>query len=110
MHRAAAQLKIAGLLVIDRHAHDVGGQQIGRELQPAEVATEREGERAHERGLAAAGQIVEEDMAAGEDGHEDQFDLAVLADDDFLGLCLETSGILSERIHKVPLSGSALPA
>ena len=38
MDRAALELEIAALLVVDHHAHDIGGEQIGRELQPTEIA------------------------------------------------------------------------
>ena len=99
MDRTAAQLKIAALLVIDRHAHDVAGQQVGRELQAAELAAQREGQRAHERRFTASGQVVQQHMAAGKYGHQNQFDLAVLADDDFLCFLFEAGGVLGERVH-----------
>src|SRR3989304_949426 len=42
--RAWAELELAGLLVEHVHARDVGGQEVGRELEALERAAERAGE------------------------------------------------------------------
>ena len=99
VHRAALELKIAALLVIDHHAYDVRGQQIGRELQTAEIAAQGDGQRANQRGFAAAGQIAEQHMAAGEDGHENQVDLMLLADDDLLGFAAQAGRDACDIFH-----------
>ena len=39
--RAGAELEVAGLLVVDRDAGDVAGQQVGRELDALEAAADR---------------------------------------------------------------------
>jgi hypothetical protein len=72
--------EVARGLVEDRDAEDVAGQQVGRELHALEVEAERGRERARERGLAEAGQVLDEQVAAGEQGGEGEPHLARLAE------------------------------
>ena len=50
--------------VIDGDAEDVAGQHIAGELQPVEAARNRARQRLRQRGLADAGHIFDEQMAA----------------------------------------------
>jgi hypothetical protein len=60
-------------------AGDVGGHQVGGELDAAEGAAEGSGEGEDEVGFAEAGFAFEEDVAAGEEGGEDLMDDFFLA-------------------------------
>ncbi len=55
--------------------------QVGRELDAAEAQAERVGQRADHERLGQAGHADEQAMAAGEDGDEQFFQHALLADD-----------------------------
>ena len=90
--RARAELEVAALLVEDVHAGDVGGQQVGRELDAAERAVDRPGDRLGEHGLADAGHVLDQQVALGEQGDERQPDLAVLAADDPLDVASRSRG------------------
>ncbi len=82
--RALAVDELAGLLVVEEGAGDVGGEQVGGELEAPEVEPEALGEAPRGEGLAEAGEVFEEDVAPGEDAREHQFQRLVLADDDGL--------------------------
>ena len=73
------------LQVEDVRAGDVGGHQVGRELDAREIRAEHARERAHEQRLGDAGHAFDERVVAGEDGDERLFDDVVLADDDLAG-------------------------
>ena len=85
-HRALDLTELAGFLVEDRHADDVGGQEIRRELHAPELAAQRAGQRLDERGLPAAGQVVQQHVPADEYGHQDQRELFLLTDEDLRDL------------------------
>ena len=53
-------------LVVDERPGQVGRQQVRGELGPGELQPERLRERAGREGLAEAGQVLEQDVAAGE--------------------------------------------
>jgi hypothetical protein len=60
---------------------DVSGQQIGRELHPAERNIQGLGERRHEQGLREARNAHEERVTARQQGHEHVVDDVLLAHD-----------------------------
>ncbi len=64
-------------------ADDVGGHEVGRELDAAEGERHGGGEAADQERFADAGDALEEKMAANHDGNEGRFDGGVLADDGF---------------------------
>ena len=68
--RTRPELEAALALVEDVRADDVGGEQVGRALDARELELQRARERASERGLADAGQVLEEDVALGGDADE----------------------------------------
>jgi hypothetical protein len=61
---------------------DVGGQEIGRELDAPDRTAERLGERFHQRGLGDPGDALEQDVAACEERDEHHVDGARVADVD----------------------------
>ena len=84
--RAGMELERARLAVVDRHAEDVGGQHVARELDAVEPQAERAREHVREGGLADAGQVLDQQVAAREQARERHADLALLAEDDPAGL------------------------
>jgi hypothetical protein len=76
--RAAVELEGLLALVVDRDADDVGGQQVGRELDALELRVHRARQRLGQRRLAGAGEVFEQDVAAGEQGGEQLAQRAVL--------------------------------
>jgi len=68
------------LRAVDQIAHDVGGQQVGRELDAAEARLHRRRKRAHGKGFGKAGHTFEQDVAVGEQTDEQALDQLFLAD------------------------------
>ena len=63
-------------------AHDVGGQQVGRELDAAKIERHGFGQGGDEGRFAQSRDAFEQHVAAGDDGDEHVFDDAALADDE----------------------------
>ena len=61
-HRAGAELELVRALVEDVDAGDVGGQQVGRELDAREGAVERAGERLGQHRLPHAGKVLDDQV------------------------------------------------
>ena len=72
--RAGPELEAALALVEDVRADDVGGQQVGGALDARELEVQRARERACERRLADARQVLDEHVAAGEHGDDEVLD------------------------------------
>ena len=70
------EAEAAGLALEDRDADDVRRQQVARELDALELQAERARERVRERGLADAGQVLDQQVAAREQAGEREPDLA----------------------------------
>ena len=68
------ELLAAVALLEDVAAGDVGGQQVGRELDAAEVERQQPRQRLHELGLAEPGQAFEQHVAAREQRRDDFVD------------------------------------
>ena len=81
-HRAELDVERLGRRAVDAGAHDVGGDEVGRELDAGERAAEHLRQRRDGQGLAEAGDAFEEAVAAGEQADEHPLEDAVLADDD----------------------------
>jgi len=75
------ELGLAELLIEVREAGDVGGQQVGRELDAAERAVDRARERPRQRGLAGAGHVLQQHVALAQQRDQQQIDDRRLADD-----------------------------
>ena len=76
-----AEHELRRALVVDVRPGDVGGQQVGRELDAPEAQAEGLGERAGGERFADAGEVLQQDVAAGEDAGEDEPQRLALADD-----------------------------
>ena len=85
---ACPVFELAGLLVEYVDAGNIGGQEIGRELDAAESAAQRPRQRLRQRRLAHAGHVLQQDMAVGEESNQKQFDRRRLSDDDASDLLL----------------------
>lgn len=91
---AGMELEAARLRIVDRHAQDIAGQQIGGELHALEVQSQRGRQRMGQRGLAQAGQVLDQQMAIGQQRDEGQAHLARLAKHQSIDLRL---GLLQSR-------------
>jgi len=80
--RALAELEALRLLVEDADAEDVRRQEVRGELDAPERAADGAGERAGERGLADAGHVLDEHMAARRQRSDGEAHYAGLAVDD----------------------------
>ena len=74
------------LLVVDDRADEVGGEEIGGELDARELGVEGVAERADGERLGEAGDALDQDVAAGEQADQDALDHVGLADDDLADL------------------------
>ncbi len=70
------------LLVEDGDPGDVAGQQVGRELDAGEAAVDGSGERLGQKRLAHAREVLDDDVAPGQQGHDARADDLFLAQDD----------------------------
>jgi hypothetical protein len=68
--------ELAALAIVDRNAGDVGRQQIAGELNARELQTEQAGQRMGQRRLAHTGQILDQQMSAGQQAGQGLADLA----------------------------------
>ena len=102
--RAFAELELGGFLVENGRAGDVGGQQVGRKLDALEDQPQGAGEGFGEGGLADAGDVFDQHMAAGQKRGQGQFDGGALADDHRLDLVGDASA--SSRRRRAGRSGS----
>jgi len=62
--------ELAGALVVDRDSEHVAREEVTCKLHTSQVAPDRASERAGERSLAHAGNVLDEEMPAGEERHE----------------------------------------
>ena len=62
--RPAPELEHLAVLVVDRHPDDVRRQQVAGELDPTERAAERCGQRASQRGLTDARNVLDQQVPA----------------------------------------------
>ncbi len=73
----------------DVRADDVGGHQVGGELDPVEIERECIGQRPHQKGLSQSGNALEERVAPDEQACQDAVDDLVVTDDDLADLGLD---------------------
>ena len=78
--------KRPGVGAVDARADEVGGHEVGRELDAAEAAAQHLRERAHGQRLGQAGHALQQHVAAGQEADEQALEHRVLADDDALDL------------------------
>ena len=82
----AQRLRAAVVGLHDHAADDVGGHQVGRELDARILQVQHARQRAQQRGLAQAGNAFEQHVAAGEQADQHAVDHVRLADDDLADL------------------------
>src|SRR5439155_1176208 len=85
-HRAERCLEVAGALVVDPCADEVGGNQVGRELDPLEVSGDRLRDRLYREGLSETGYPFDKQVATREETDHEALDQVVLPDDHLLDL------------------------
>jgi hypothetical protein len=85
-HRAQRGAELAGLLVVDARAHQVGRHQVGRELDALELAAHGVGQRLDGERLGQARHAFHQQVALGEHGDHHAFEEAVLPHDHALDL------------------------
>jgi hypothetical protein len=78
--RTPRQGEAGGLEVEQVGPDDVAGHQVGRELDPAIVQADRAGKALGQQGLGGPGRTLQQDVAAGEQGGQQQVHGSVLAD------------------------------
>ena len=78
-NRSAVEFEGLVALVVDRHAGDVGGQQVGSELYALELRIDAACQRFRQRGLAGAGVILQEHVATAQESGDQLADAGVLA-------------------------------
>ena len=66
---SGAEVPGRGVRGEDGDAGDVGGQQVGMALDPGQLAPERGGQGPGQDGLADAGDVLDEQVVAGQGGH-----------------------------------------
>ena len=79
--RPRAKHEVTAALVVDKRARDVGGHQVGGELDALEIEPRHRGERARHQRLGQARNVFDQHVAIGEDRHQDQGEHITLADD-----------------------------
>ncbi len=71
--------ELSAALVVDADAEDVAREEIACKLHAAQLAADCLREGAGERGLADAGHVFDEQVAAGEQRHERELDSVLLS-------------------------------
>ena len=85
-HRAELDVELLLALAVDPGTDDVGGHQVGRELDAGECAADHPGECLDRERLGNAGHAFQQDVALGKQANQHPLDELVLADDDPLDL------------------------
>jgi hypothetical protein len=82
--RPRLELEVAALLVVHVDPGHVGGQQVRSELDPAKRAVDRPGDRLGEHGLSDPGDVLDQEVALGNQADQGQSDFPFFALDDLL--------------------------
>ena len=93
-HRPLPEPERPLLLLVDQLADDVGGHQVGGELQPFEPEVQGGGHGLDQQGLGHAGDALEQHVAADQQRRHDARDGPVLTHDDL-------GHLLADRDHGV---------
>ena len=80
-HRPLAEAELARAAVVDQRAGDVAGHEVGGELHPRGLQPQRGRQRPHGQRLRHAGDALDEDVAAAQQGDDEAGDHGLLADD-----------------------------
>ena len=79
--RAGPDVERPGRRAVDLRAGQVGREQVGGELDPPEREVERLGQGADGPGLGQAGDALDQDVPAGQQGDDQPLEQRALADD-----------------------------
>ena len=101
-HRPERRRELARALVVDAGADEVGGHEVGRELDALELPADGIGERLDRQRLGETGHALDEHVAAGEERDGQPFEQLVLPDDDLLHL-------VEHLLHRLTVVGMAVP-
>jgi hypothetical protein len=85
-HRPQRGAEVAGLLVVDARADQVGRHQVGRELDALELAAQRARQGLDRQRLGQPGHAFDQQMALRQHGDHHALQKAVLADHHALDL------------------------
>jgi hypothetical protein len=85
-HRPETGGELAGLLVVDARAHEVGRHQVRRELDAPERAVDGLCQRLHGERLGQSRHALDQQVPLRERGHQHPFEEVVLSDDHLLHL------------------------
>jgi hypothetical protein len=83
-HRSLAHAELARLRLIDQRADQIGGKQVGGELDPLMARMQGLGERGHGQGLGDPGDALDQHVTVGEQTDQQPFEHVALTDDDLL--------------------------
>src|SRR5262249_21646219 len=102
------EFALAALAEVDLRAGDVGGQEVGRELDSREGGLEMSGEALDRPRLGEPRQSFDQQVAVGQESQEQPLDHRLLADDRFAHSRLEREdGITSAHAVVLALSPGA---
>ena len=97
-HRAGVELELARAGLVHRYAEHVGRQQVGGELDALEVQSHGGGQGVGQGGLAQSGQVFDQGVAAGQQGHQGQPHFLWLAQHQCVDLLLRPVQGLAQRL------------
>ena len=89
-------------------AHDVGGHQVGRELDAGELQFQRVGQSLDEHRFAQAGHSLKQGMAAGDDADEHMPHDVALAYNDLANLGLDGRGGVAKLLRGKVTAGCGI--
>ena len=98
-HRALGGVILAVLRAVDQRARDVGGQQVGRELDAMERGMDGRGQGADAHGLGQAGHAFEQHVAIGQQPDQQPVHQLLLADDDPANLRAQPTNPAGRSLH-----------
>ena len=84
--RALARHELPGLLLVDERPHEVGGEEIGRELDARELQVEHLAEGLDRHRLGEAGHALDQEVPPAQQRHHHALHQVALADDDLAHL------------------------
>ncbi len=88
-NRAAIENKLGGIRIKDAAAHNIAGQQVGRELNPTEDAVQAASQGLADQRLADSRHVLQQDMLASHQSDQAQTHHLRLAHNDALQVVLQ---------------------
>ena len=102
VHRAPHKAERTGIAIVHRKARNVRGQRVGRKLHALKVQAQRTGQCQRQCGLAGAGHILEQDMAASVDGHQSLLDHLALTQQGTAHFVDDAVGLFDDHGYSFP--------